>query len=179
MRGMLRPTVGAALHTGWSGFTGWSGGRVVGRRADPCRGRRSHLGHAAAADSGPVRLRRRQMHWTGLMSAPAPIACTLAGEDYRQRIASITELNRAALRSHQRDGLTLTLVYDQDVEAQVRDLMVKEQLCCAFLRFDLRLEGALVTLAITAPENARVAADTIFDQFIAGENAPVSGCGCC
>ncbi|CAN1569196.1 hypothetical protein MCEMIH16_03090 [Caulobacteraceae bacterium] len=113
------------------------------------------------------------------MPAPAPIACTLAGEGYGQRIAWITELNRAALRSHQRDGLTLTLVYAHEAEAQVRDLMAKEQRCCAFLSFDLRLEDDLVTLTITAPENARTAADTIFDQFVSGERAPVVGCGCC
>lgn len=113
------------------------------------------------------------------MPAPAPIACTLAGDDFRQRIASITELNRVALRAHRRSGLTLTLVYDRAAEARVRDLMAKEQLCCAFLGFDLHLEDDLVSLTITAPETARTAADMIFDQFVPGESAPVIGCGCC
>lgn len=113
------------------------------------------------------------------MPAPAPIACTLAADDFRQRIAWITELNRTALRSHQRSGLTLTLVYDLEAEAQVRDLVAREQLCCAFLGFDLLLEFDLVRLTITAPETARTAADTIFDQFVSVESAPMVSCGCC
>lgn len=113
------------------------------------------------------------------MSAPAPIACTLAADDFRQRIAWITELNRTALRSHRRSGLTLTLVYDPEAEARVQDLMAGKQLCCAFLAFDLHLEDDLVRLTITALEGARTAAATIFDQFVPVENAPVVGCGCC
>ncbi len=116
------------------------------------------------------------MHWTGLMTAP--IACTLAGNDYRQRLAWIADLNKVALRSHQRDGLVLTLFYDGEAEARVRDLMAREQICCAFLGFDLGLEDDLVRLTVVAPEDARLAADTIFDQFVPGETVPVVGCGC-
>ena len=91
----------------------------------------------------------------------------------------MAELNRTALRTHQRNDLTLTVFYDPGAEARVRELMENEQLCCAFLRFDIDLEDDLVRLTITAPENARTAADTIFDQFVQGAGAPVVGCGCC
>lgn len=112
------------------------------------------------------------------MPTPAPIACTLAADDYRERMAWIAELNRTALRSHEITSLTLTLLYDHSAEQRVRALVAKEQLCCAFLGFDLHPEGDLVRLTITAPEDARAAAATIFDQFLSVEAAPVLACGC-
>lgn len=108
----------------------------------------------------------------------APIACTLTGNDFRDRIAWIAELNRTALRTHQRNGLTLVLAYDREAEERVRDLMAREQLCCAFLSFALDPEGDLIRLTITAPENARIAADMIFDQFVSANTDPVISCGC-
>jgi hypothetical protein len=64
-----------------------------------------------------------------------PIACTLDVGDFRARLAQIAALNRDALHEHRR--------------------------CCAFLAFDLREESDELRLTITAPEEARGAAETL------------------
>lgn len=94
-----------------------------------------------------------------------PIACTLGLGDFKTRIAWIRDLNRRALRSHARDGLTLRLTYDACAVDGVRELVRRETSCCGFLRFDMREAADAVHLVITAPEEARVAAETMFEQF--------------
>ena len=97
-----------------------------------------------------------------------PIACTLDVGDFRDRLAQIATLNRDALREHRRDGLMLHLRYAVEARDRVREMVRREQVCCSFLTFDLREEGGEVALTITAPEEARIAAETLFDQFAAG-----------
>jgi len=46
-------------------------------------------------------------------------------------------------------------------------MVAGEQHCCAFLDFDLREDADAVHVTITAPENAREAADELFAQFTA------------
>ena len=105
-----------------------------------------------------------------------PIACTLGAGAYRERLAWITELNRSALQSVQREGARLTLVYDRRAGERVREMVCRERECCAFLGFELNEDGNGLMLVITAPEAARDALDALFDPFVTGSNA--SGCGC-
>jgi hypothetical protein len=42
----------------------------------------------------------------------------------------------------------------------------REKDCCGFLNFDLREVEQEVRLTITAPEEAREAADFLFEQFV-------------
>jgi hypothetical protein len=42
----------------------------------------------------------------------------------------------------------------------------RERACCAFLDFDLNETGDTVRLNITAPEEARGSADTLFEPFL-------------
>jgi hypothetical protein len=97
-----------------------------------------------------------------------PIACTLDVGDFRDRLAQIATLNRDALREHRRDGLMLHLRYAVEARDRVLEMVRREQARCSFLTFDLREEGGEVALTITAPEEARIAAETLFDQFAAG-----------
>jgi hypothetical protein len=108
----------------------------------------------------------------------APIACTLSAGDFKQRLAAIAELNREALRGHQRGDLTLDLFYAPDAATRVRDMVRREEECCAFLQFDVAAGAEAVRVRITAPEEARVAAETLFEQFIVG-SADAPRCGCC
>ncbi|MHB1220272.1 MAG: hypothetical protein ACYC1L_18965 [Alphaproteobacteria bacterium] len=94
-----------------------------------------------------------------------PVACTLGLGDFKTRIGWIREVNKRALRSHARDGLALRLTYAADAASSVRELVRRETACCGFLRFDVREEIDAVHLTITAPEEARVAAETMFEQF--------------
>jgi len=108
----------------------------------------------------------------------ATIACTLSAGAFKERMSAIANLNRDALRSHDRGDLTLVLTYAPDAGARVRDMVRKEGECCAFLEFDLREESDAVRLRITAPEEARVAADALFDDFVRTA-AETSACQCC
>jgi hypothetical protein len=96
-----------------------------------------------------------------------PIACTLTPGDLRERLGRIQALAADALLSHERNGLVLALRYAPDAVERVRSMVASEQHCCAFLNFDLREQPDAVHVTITAPENARDAADELFEQFTA------------
>jgi hypothetical protein len=118
-------------------------------------------------------------------SSETPIACTLSVGDYRERLTQIAELARGALRSYEKDGLVLHLRYDAAAADRVKEMVRRERDCCAFLTFDLREEGEEIAVTVSAPEEARIAAETMFAQFVtpaeAGAGAPsrvVLACAC-
>ena len=106
-----------------------------------------------------------------------PIACTLAPGAFNDRLAWIAALNQDALRSHERRDLVLELGYSPEARERVHEMLLNEQACCAFLAFELHEVGNEIRLTITAPETAREAADTLFDQFLAKAPTP-SSCAC-
>ena len=95
-----------------------------------------------------------------------PIACTLQGTSSQERLAWIEELARDGLRAVTRDDLRLELSYTADVAGRVREMVGKEQVCCAFLNFELTETGEDVRLTITAPERVREVADALFEPFV-------------
>jgi hypothetical protein len=97
-----------------------------------------------------------------------PIACTLTPGDLRARLGSIQTLTVEALLGYERDGLELALRYAPEAVERVRAMVAGEQRCCAFLTFDVREQSDAIHVTISAPENARDAADELFEQFIAG-----------
>ena len=107
------------------------------------------------------------------MSSP-PIACTLSGRSREERIASIGRLARDALRGQERDGLTLRLQYSREAAERVRAIVCQEQVCCAFLEFDLQQGSDDLLLTIRAPEAARDVANEVFGHFTASEPFPVT-----
>mgnify|MGYP001595483186 CR=1 FL=1 len=107
----------------------------------------------------------------------APIACTLGAGDFGARLASIAELNRDALRGHERSDLRLMLRYDRDAAARVQEMVQRERECCAFLDFEISESVDSMFVRINAPERARIAAETLFEQFVTGR-AVASPCGC-
>jgi hypothetical protein len=100
-----------------------------------------------------------------------PIACTLTPGDLQERLALIRGLTAEALLGHDRQGLVLTLRYAPEAVERVRAMVASEQHCCAFLNFEVRERPAVVHVTITAPENARDAADELFEQFTAADRA--------
>jgi hypothetical protein len=94
------------------------------------------------------------------------IACTLNSNDFEARLAAIAELARNSLRSYHRQDLVLHLSYAAEFAERVREMVRNEQSCCAFLTFDMIEKPEEIDLTITAPEDAREAADALFDQFI-------------
>ena len=107
-------------------------------------------------------------------SALTPIACTLAKRELRERAAGIADLNREALRSERRDELRLELTYAPAALDRVREMVAREQTCCAFLTFELREENDVVRLLIEAPEAARDVVDAVFEPFQAHGQIPQS-----
>ena len=64
--------------------------------------------------------------------------------------------------------------------ADVEELVRQETACCAFLTFQIEPRPGSVRLVVTAPEDARLAADTLFEDFIAsGPSTRAQPCGCC
>lgn len=110
-----------------------------------------------------------------------PIACTLSGADMTARFAAIAKLNSDALQAVRRIGLTIELDYDLAAADRVREFVRLEQRCCAFLEFAVHATPDLIRVRVTAPSDAKEAAETIFDQFLSRESAlmPRSmACGC-
>jgi hypothetical protein len=104
----------------------------------------------------------------------APIACTLQPGDYRERLAWIAGLARDGLLGVRRDDLRLELRYALEVADRVREMVRKEQTCCAFLDFELAESDTGVQLTITAPERARDVADAMFEQFVPADISATS-----
>jgi hypothetical protein len=94
----------------------------------------------------------------------APIACTLSTEDYRTRLAELRAVS-AYLKDVRRGEGTVHLTYERVAANRVRDLVQKEQLCCAFLKFEMREEESGFHLTITAPEEVRASAELLFENF--------------
>jgi hypothetical protein len=95
-----------------------------------------------------------------------PIACTLQGGTYADRLAWIAQLARDGLCRHERRDLILELRYAPAVIARVPEMVRREQECCAFLTFDVEERGDEVRVTIAAPERARDPADLVFEPFL-------------
>ncbi len=101
-----------------------------------------------------------------MASTDPSIACTLTANQLQERLAEIRELTQTALISAQRDDLALQLRYNLEAEHSVRRMIEREQECCAFLTFDLRVESDAIALSISAPEAARQGLEHIYAQFL-------------
>ena len=100
-----------------------------------------------------------------------PIACTLGGNDYHERVAWIAKLNRDGLRSHRRDATTLELHYAAAVRDRVRQLVRQEAECCAFLAFAVNESADQVSVTISVPERAAEMADDLLAPFLPPDGA--------
>jgi hypothetical protein len=95
----------------------------------------------------------------------APIACTLTPGDFTARVGRIRDLAARSLRTARREPLRLHLSYAPEAAQEVRGLVREEQGCCAFLQFDVQDDACGLHVTITAPEEARDAADALFAHF--------------
>ena len=72
----------------------------------------------------------------------------------------------------------LELFYDVAAAERVNAMVRNEQACCSFSAFSMREETGQLRLTVTAPEGAREAADTLFEQFVA-QVPKDTATGCC
>lgn len=108
---------------------------------------------------------------------PAPIVCTLTPGDFKERVQWMRDLARDSLRDARRESLALHLTYDVSAAPRLREMVRKEEACCAFLQFNLHEDARGVHLSITAPEDAREAANDLFAHFapeLAGSQSPAT-----
>jgi hypothetical protein len=117
-----------------------------------------------------------------------PIACTLGGNDYHERLAWIAQLNRDGLQSHRRAAATLELRYVAAVRDRVHQLVRQEAECCAFLGFTIDESADHVSVTITVPERAGEIADDLLAPFLPSNGGGSEqktgrclsgGAGCC
>jgi len=95
----------------------------------------------------------------------ARVACTLDANDFKARTEFIQTLTSRHLRHATRTAARLNLIYAPEALSEVRELVLIEQACCAFLTFDLTHEATGVFVTITAPQAAAAAADDLFAHF--------------
>ena len=93
-----------------------------------------------------------------------PIACTMHPNEYAGRLEDFRQgvfAHLVGMELPEPTRLRLLLAGDADPEA-VRELLVREQGCCAFFRFTLTVDAGGTALEVRAPE---LAADMITDLF--------------
>jgi hypothetical protein len=95
-----------------------------------------------------------------------PIACTLTGDAYRDRLTSIARLNEDGLQSGTRRANALELHYKAAVRERVHELVRRETECCGFLRFEVAESDEGLRLTITAPEEASADPAPLFEPFL-------------
>ncbi|MBC3917070.1 hypothetical protein H8L32_06250 [Undibacterium sp. CY18W] len=117
---------------------------------------------------------------------PAPIACSLSAMEFKDRAASIAQLTATSLLSHRIDGCTAHLLYRQDAKQAVEQLVQQEQSCCGFLSFEIGQSSDVITLTITAPQEAQSDAEALFAHLLPSQETHVDAavangarsCGC-
>jgi len=85
---------------------------------------------------------------TGTQSAPAPVACTLKPNEFKERSAWLRDLTSRALLSHELHENHAILRYRPAEETEVRKLVALERECCGFLSFEVRKEPAALAVWI-------------------------------
>lgn len=72
-----------------------------------------------------------------MSTTDVPLACTLSIADFKARAKWFNVLTSEALLSHEIHGSSARLHYKLDVFADIKKLIRNEQVCCAFLQFEV------------------------------------------
>jgi MerR family transcriptional regulator, copper efflux regulator len=81
------------------------------------------------------------------------IACSLDGEQYRERTEQWQQILQSGARSRVAGGVEVMLPGERASELVA--LIQAERTCCSFLDFTLRFVGSAVVLTLTAPDHAQ------------------------
>jgi hypothetical protein len=108
------------------------------------------------------------------MSNSLPIACTLDSGAYADRLSWIANLNRAHLRTHRLTRGVLELSYDPRAATLLRELVRREQACCAFLDFSLAESTNAVELRIGVPASSLDESELLLSPFLEGASTSPS-----
>ncbi|MCA1648204.1 MAG: hypothetical protein LC797_23010 [Chloroflexi bacterium] len=85
-----------------------------------------------------------------------PIACSLTPGEYAERFHEFRRLFTTSLQDSRREPTRLFLRLDaaKAHEADVRDLLRREQECCPFFSFDVQLGGDVLLVEAQVPDGA-------------------------
>ena len=134
------------------------------RRRSQCQGVKS--GATSACQAGCTAPQKVVEEAIVAPSLPAPIACTLSTNDFKERALWLNELKARSLLSHRFAGLSVHLSYRLDAADDVEKMVRQEQACCSFLHFDLRRSGTAMELTVTAPAEAAADAKILFAHLV-------------
>ena len=88
-------------------------------------------------------------------SGAREFSCTLDAAAFRIREGEFRALFARALRTVEAtDARTARILLDGACEAELRDLLAREQRCCSFFEFDLDAAGDDVALTIRVPADS-------------------------
>lgn len=101
------------------------------------------------------------------MTEGTPVACSLGADELERRLATVSELGRAALISSRFEGGRHLLRFRASAETRRRleDVVAAEAACCAFLDLELRDDGPELALSIAAPAEGQTVADELAAAF--------------
>jgi DNA-binding transcriptional MerR regulator len=101
----------------------------------------------------------------GTLAEPVPVACTLDAGEASQRVTAWGDICAGARSREARDdGLRLRFPPDPLLAGRLAELAAREQACCPFFTFILRLDNDGLTLDVSAPV---AAAGLLSDVFSA------------
>lgn len=97
---------------------------------------------------------------------PAPIACTLTPNEFKDRAAWLPRLADDALLAHRIHGGTAHLLYRLEAKEAVEQLVRQEQACCSFLRFEMARTALGIEVSVAAPPEAREDATALLAHLL-------------
>lgn len=100
-----------------------------------------------------------------MSNEPQPLACSLAGPAFAERLEWLQALKSRALLDHWREGHSLHLLFAKEARADVNALVEKESACCGFLSFAVGETARAVHLQVTPPPEAASFIDELLHHF--------------
>lgn len=130
-------------------------------RAGRCDPQCGFLSPRASGPAAPVSTEPCRTRQDAENRRTAPVACSLSGEDMKERAAQWCVLLEDAERERIPDGVRLSVPVER--AGTIAELAAAEQRCCPFFDFRLHLAGGTVRLEVRAPADA---AGLLADLFL-------------
>lgn len=100
-----------------------------------------------------------------MTNSEAPIACSLTGGAFAERLEWLRELKKRALVAQWREGGALHLIVDKSARREVEELIEKENACCGFLNFATADVERGIRVTITPPRGMEEFIDQLLSHF--------------
>lgn len=95
----------------------------------------------------------------------APIACTLTGNAFAERLEWLRDLKTRAVVAQWREAGALHLIVDKAARREVEELIEKENACCGFLSFITADVERGIQVTIAPPPGMEEFIDQLLGHF--------------